>query len=94
VTVGAYALHLFTLLRSDLSHLSGPSFLLPLFLLMLPLFAWQCVRPGLGRGALLSEIPRAVDRLEALFPRGFRDGQICRSTEPSGFTPHLSLVAR
>jgi hypothetical protein len=53
VTVGAYALHLFTLLRSDLSHLAGPSFLLPLFLLMLPVFAWQCVRPGLGRGALL-----------------------------------------
>ena len=54
VTVGAYALHLFTLLRSDLSHLSGPSFLLPLFLLMLPLFAWQCVRPGIGRGMLLA----------------------------------------
>jgi hypothetical protein len=54
VTVGAYALHLFTLLRSDLSHLSGPSFLLPLFLLMLPVFAWQCVRPGLGRGVLLA----------------------------------------
>jgi hypothetical protein len=54
VTVGAYALHLFTLLRSDLSHLAGPSFLLPLFLLMLPVFAWQCVRPGLGRGVLLA----------------------------------------
>ena len=54
VTVGAYALHLFTLLRSDLSHLSGPLFLLPLFLLMLPVFAWQCVRPGLGRGVLLA----------------------------------------
>jgi hypothetical protein len=54
VTVGAYALHLFTLLRSDLSHLSAPSFLLPPFLLMLPLFAWQCVRPGLGRGVLLA----------------------------------------
>jgi hypothetical protein len=54
VTVGAYALHLFTLLRSDLSHLAGPSFLLPLFLLMLPLFAWQCVKPGLGRGVLLA----------------------------------------
>ena len=54
VTVGAYALHLFTLLRSDLSHLAGPSFLLPLFLLMLPVFAWQCVRHGLGRGVLLA----------------------------------------
>jgi hypothetical protein len=54
VTVGAYVLHLFTLLRSDLSHLSGPSFLLPLFLLMLPLFAWHCLKPGLGRGVLLA----------------------------------------
>ncbi|MGZ5913149.1 MAG: hypothetical protein ACXWLB_24985, partial [Reyranella sp.] len=54
VTVGAYALHLFTLLRSDLSHLAGPSFLLSLFLLMLPVFAWQCLRPGLGRGVLLA----------------------------------------
>ena len=54
VTVGAYALHLFTLLRSDLSHLAGPSFLLPLFLLMLPPFAWQCLGPGLERGVLLA----------------------------------------
>lgn len=54
VTVGAYALHLFSLLRSDLSHLAGPSFLLPLFLLMLPMFAWSCLRPGLGRGVLLA----------------------------------------
>jgi hypothetical protein len=37
-----------------LSHLSGPSFLLPLFLLMLPVFAWRCLRPGLGRGVLLA----------------------------------------
>jgi hypothetical protein len=54
VTVGAYALHLFTLLRSDLSHLAGPSFLLPLFLLMLPVFAWRCIGPGPGRGILLA----------------------------------------
>ena len=53
VAVGAYVLHLFTLLRSDLSHLAGPSFLLPLFLLALPVFAWRCVGPGLGRGLLL-----------------------------------------
>lgn len=53
VVVGACALHVFTLLRSDLSHLSGPSFLLPLFLLMLPVFAWRCIGPGLGRGLLL-----------------------------------------
>lgn len=53
VAVGAYVLHLFTLLRSDLSHLAGPSFLLPLFLLTLPVFAWRCVGPGLGRGILL-----------------------------------------
>jgi|FEC22Drversion2_1045045.scaffolds.fasta_scaffold01952_2 hypothetical protein len=53
VTVGAYALHLFALLRSDFFHLAGPSWLLPLFLLALPVFACRCLRPGLGRGALL-----------------------------------------
>ena len=53
VAVGAYVLHLFALLRSDLSHLAGPSYLLPLFLLALPVFAWRCLRPGLGRGLLL-----------------------------------------
>jgi len=53
VAVGAFVLHMFTLLRSDSTHLAGPSFLLPLFLLMLPLFAWHCVKPGLRRGALL-----------------------------------------
>ena len=53
VTLGAYVLHLFALLRSDLSHLAGPSYLLPLFLLALPVFAWRCLRPGLGRGVLL-----------------------------------------
>ncbi|MDP3158382.1 MAG: hypothetical protein Q8N31_00070 [Reyranella sp.] len=53
VTVGAYVLHLFTLLRSDFTHLYGPSVLLPIFLVMLPLFVWRCVRPGVLRGALL-----------------------------------------
>ncbi|MBM3647485.1 MAG: hypothetical protein FJX11_06805 [Alphaproteobacteria bacterium] len=53
VAVGAASLHLFALLRSDLSHLAGPSFLLPLLLLALPAFAWLCLRPGLGRGLLL-----------------------------------------
>ena len=53
VAVGAYVLHLFALLRSDFSHLAGPSYLLPLFLLALPVFAWRCLRPGLGRGLLL-----------------------------------------
>lgn len=53
VAVGACVLHLFALLRSDLSHLEGPSFLLPLFLLALPVFAWRCLRPGLGRGLTL-----------------------------------------
>ena len=53
VAVGAYVLHLFALLRSDLFHLAGPSYLLPLLLLTLPVFAWRCLRPGLGRGALL-----------------------------------------
>lgn len=54
VAVGAYVLHLFTLLRSDASHLAGPSFLLPLFLLMLPLFVWRFVPRGpLGVGVLV-----------------------------------------
>ena len=51
--VGAYVLHLFALLRSDFSHLAGPSYLLPLLLMALPVFAWRCLRPGLGRGLLL-----------------------------------------
>jgi|SRR5262245_20804661 len=38
VAVGAAVLHLFTLLRSDNSHFWGPSFLLPILLLMLPFF--------------------------------------------------------
>ena len=53
VAVGAYVLHLFTLLRADASHLSGPSFLLPLLLIMLPLFAWRHVERGGLRIALL-----------------------------------------
>ena len=53
VTVGSYVLHFFALLRSDLFHLAGPSYLLPLFLLALPVFAWRCLPPGLRRGALL-----------------------------------------
>lgn len=54
VAIGAAVLHLFTLLRADLSHLSGPSFLLPLFLLMLPVFIWRCVPHGTRRGVLLA----------------------------------------
>lgn len=53
VAIGAAVLHLFTLLRADLSHLSGPSFLLPLFLLMLPVFVWRCVPRGMLRTVLL-----------------------------------------
>ena len=53
VAVGAFVLHLFSLLRSDTSHLAGPSFLLPLFLLMLPLFFWRCLAPGTARIALM-----------------------------------------
>lgn len=53
VTIGAAILHLFTLLRADLSHLSGPSFLLPLFLLMLPVFLWRCLPQGAWRTVLL-----------------------------------------
>jgi hypothetical protein len=54
VVAGSYVLHLFTLLRSDLPHLAAPSFLLPLVLIMLPVFAWRFLRPGLGRSALLA----------------------------------------
>lgn len=53
VVVGAFVLHLFALLRSDATHLYGPSFLLPLFLLMLPVFVWRCLMPGLARSLLL-----------------------------------------
>lgn len=53
VAVGAYVLHLFSLLRSDSTHLAGPSLLLPVFLIMLPLFAWRCVRTGRMRKILL-----------------------------------------
>lgn len=53
VAIGAAVLHLFTLMRADLSHLSGPSFLLPLFLLMLPVFVWRCLPGGAWRTALL-----------------------------------------
>lgn len=53
VAIGATVLHLFTLLRADLSHLSGPSFLLPLFLLMLPVFVWRCVPRSTRRTVLL-----------------------------------------
>ena len=53
VAVGAFALHLFSLMRSDTSHLAGPSFLLASFLLMLPVFFWRCVAPGKARTALM-----------------------------------------
>ena len=53
VAVGAFVLHLFSLLRSDTSHLAGPSFLLALFLLMLPVFLWHCLAPGRARTALM-----------------------------------------
>ncbi len=53
VVVGAFVLHLFSLLRSDTSHLAGPSFLLGLFLLMLPVFVWRCLAPGMARTALM-----------------------------------------
>lgn len=53
VAIGAFVLHIFTLMRTDTSHLAAPSFLLPLFLLMLPLFAWRCVGHGRFRNLLL-----------------------------------------
>ena len=54
VLVGAFILHLFALMRADVSHLAGPSFLLPLLLLMMPVFIWRCVGPGAGRTALMA----------------------------------------
>ena len=53
VAVGAFVLHMFSLLRSDASHLYGPAFLLPSFLIMLPLFAWYCPAGTRMRGVLL-----------------------------------------
>jgi hypothetical protein len=53
VAVGAFVLHVFSLLRSDTSHLAGPSFLLGLFLLMLPVFLWRCLAPGTVRMVLM-----------------------------------------
>ena len=53
VAVGAFVLHLFSLLRSDTSHLAGPSFLLGLFLLMLPVYLWRCLAPGRARTVLM-----------------------------------------
>lgn len=53
VAVGAFVLHLFSLLRSDTSHLAGPSFLLGLFMLMLPVFLWRCLAPGTARTVLM-----------------------------------------
>lgn len=53
VAVGAFILHLFALMRADVSHLAGPSFLLPLLLLMLPVFVWRCVGRGATRTAMM-----------------------------------------
>lgn len=54
VAVAAFVLHLFTLMRCDETHLRGPSLVLPLFLLALPVFAWRCLAPGRGRTVLLA----------------------------------------
>lgn len=54
VLVGAFILHLFALMRADVSHFAGPSFLLPLLLLMLPVFVWRCLGRGAGRTALMA----------------------------------------
>ncbi|MFN4014651.1 MAG: hypothetical protein ACK4JB_04920 [Reyranella sp.] len=69
VAVGAFVLHLFALLRSDTSHLAGPSFLLPLFLLMLPHFLWRCVAPGWAR-TMLMVVSLAVIAEGAIAGRG------------------------
>jgi hypothetical protein len=60
VTIGAYALHLFALLRSDYAHLAGPSLLLPLFIAMLPFFAWRFVRAPAARYALGGGVTLAI----------------------------------
>ena len=52
VAVGAFVLHLFTLMRSDFTHLAGPSFLLALFLAMLPMFVWRFVPTGFARNSV------------------------------------------
>jgi hypothetical protein len=54
VAIGAFILHLFALMRADVSHLAGPSLLLPSLLLMLPVFVWRCVGRGTGRTALMA----------------------------------------
>lgn len=89
VAVGAYVLHLFALLRSDLSHLAGPSFLLPLFLLALPLFASRCLRPGLGRGLLLL-VSVALIAEAAIVGRS----DIARRAEAAGTVWKESVAAR
>jgi hypothetical protein len=89
VAVGAYVLHLFALLRSDLSHLAGPSYLLPLFLLALPVFAWRCVRPGLGRGLLLL-VSVALIADAAVAARS----ELIRHAEAAGTAWKDSLAAR
>jgi hypothetical protein len=68
VTVGAFVLHLFALLRSDTSHLAGPSFLLPFFLLMSPFFLWRCLGPGRTRSALI--VMSLAIIVEAVISRG------------------------
>jgi hypothetical protein len=53
VAVGAAVLHVFTLLRSDIPHFQGPSFLLPILLLMLPFFFSRLVRQGAVQTVLI-----------------------------------------
>jgi hypothetical protein len=89
VALGAYVLHLFALLRSDLSHLAGPSYLLPLFLLALPVFAWRCLRPGLGRGLLLL-VSVALIAEAAIAGRS----ELVRHAEPAGNVWSESRTAR
>jgi hypothetical protein len=66
VAVGAFVLHSFALLRSDVTHLSAPSFLMPLFLAMLPVFAWRCLDAG-GWRKLLIATPILVLAMSAPF---------------------------
>ena len=90
VTVGAVVLQLFALLRSDGSHLSGPGFLLPLFLLMLPCHAGRRLAPGAWRGlVLLVSLVPVVDAVLAN-----RDELVRRTVALGRAVPDTSAAAR
>ncbi len=81
VTVGAYVLLSFGLLRSDAGHLASPALLMPLFIPMLVVFAWRCLGRGPARRALMA-YPLAVVVLSTL-PQIPRIPQIADATTPA-----------